>query len=45
MEELLRRLQGQVIRGGIEDVLVWRFSKGGAPLQLNPFTPPMQVAS
>ena len=28
MEGLLRRLQGQVIRVGVEDVMVWRLSKG-----------------
>ena len=28
VEGLLRRLQGQVIRVGVEDVMVWRLSKG-----------------
>ena len=29
VEELLKRLQGQVIRRGVEDVMAWRLTKGG----------------
>ena len=28
LKELLRRLQGQVIKRGVEDVMTWRLSKG-----------------
>ena len=29
VEELLNRLQGQVIKSGVEDVMAWRVTKGG----------------
>ena len=30
VEELLNRIQGQVIRSGVEDVMAWWVTKGGA---------------